>query len=621
VTQYCSGSNAAITNDDGTYTYKIGTVTVAESAKPTTANVTASEGKTEADLKVTIADETTKNAVLDAAANIKIADENKLASTVQSTEAPSADEMEMAVKALTALDDSGVTVTGGEVKVDEGKQVRVVKEAYLDVTVEAYNKTSDTMTVDITPKYNLVATTATTDAKLDDKNSVAFATGKPLTVTGSTTVTVPLPADFAKDAKYDANNETTAYIIHDHNGTKSIYNGTVKRSEDTYTLTFTTNGFSSFTMSMGNPAVAQIGDVNYYSLQDAVNAVQNGETIKLLKNASDATVSKTVYFTLDKAGHEGTISAGGSLRLSQIGDTYNFYSSTSGTVDAGDNKDESANVVDTVVTVNKDGSTTTTVTTSDGTVTTTNEALNGVKTVTVAEPDKDVTATVTLPAGVSKAVVSVPVANVTAGTVAVDENGNVVKLSVPTKDGLSVAVTESTTLTIVDNSRTYSDVADDYWGADYIAFASSHELFKSTGDNVTFEPETQLSRYMLMTILARLDDQDLNDTGATWYEDGMAWAVKNEISDAYNGTRNVTREEMVTMLWRYAGKPAADADGKDVNDFADADSVSEYAKEAMAWAVSVGIINGGDNGIDPQGNAKRSEVAKIMMKYCEVATK
>jgi hypothetical protein len=126
---------------------------------------------------------------------------------------------------------------------------------------------------------------------------------------------------------------------------------------------------------------------------------------------------------------------------------------------------------------------------------------------------------------------------------------------------------------------------------------------------------------MLMTILARLDDQDLNDTGAEWYVDGQTWAKDKGISDGYNGTRNVTREEMVTMLWRYAGKPAADENGKSINDFADADSVMEYAKDAMAWAVSVGIINGGDNGIDPQGDATRAQVAAVMERYCALLTK
>jgi hypothetical protein len=118
-----------------------------------------------------------------------------------------------------------------------------------------------------------------------------------------------------------------------------------------------------------------------------------------------------------------------------------------------------------------------------------------------------------------------------------------------------------------------------------------------------------------------LDDQNLNDTGANWYADGMKWAMETGISDGYNGTRNVTREEMVTMLWRYAGKPEADESGKDISEFADADSVTEYAKEAMAWAVSVGIINGGDNGIDPQGDATRAQVAAVMQRYCALLTK
>jgi hypothetical protein len=260
----------------------------------------------------------------------------------------------------------------------------------------------------------------------------------------------------------------------------------------------------------------------------------------------------------------------------------------------------------------EDGAVTVVETAKDGTVTTTYTAANGVKTVTVAEPGEAVRATVTLPEGVDQAVVVIPVTDITAGTVAVDtETGEIVKLSVPTQDGLAVRVEESVELTLKDNSKSFADVESDYWGADDIEFAVAHELFIGTSDT-TFEPESPMTRQMVMTVLARLDGQD-TDSGETWYEQGMAWAVACGISDGTEGTDNVTREQLVTMLYRYAGEPESE---DSLGAFPDADQVSEYAQKAMSWAVANGVIKGDDGMLDPQGNATRAQVAAILQRYC-----
>jgi hypothetical protein len=107
-------------------------------------------------------------------------------------------------------------------------------------------------------------------------------------------------------------------------------------------------------------------------------------------------------------------------------------------------------------------------------------------------------------------------------------------------------------------------------------------------------------------------------TGSTWYEKGMAWAVEKEISDGTNGTASVTREQLVTMLYRYAGSP--DATGS-LAGFADASSVSAYAKDAMTWAVANGIVTGSNGNLDPQGNASRAQVAAILQRYCALLVK
>jgi hypothetical protein len=222
-----------------------------------------------------------------------------------------------------------------------------------------------------------------------------------------------------------------------------------------------------------------------------------------------------------------------------------------------------------------------------------------------------VTASIVLPEGVKKAVITIPAASVTPGTVAVNaETGEIIILSVPTEGGVAVVVDSNVTVKLVDRSASFEDVPSGYWGADGIAFATAHDLFNGTSAT-TFTPGGDMTRQMLMTVLARLDGVDTS-TGSTWYEAGMAWAVENNISDGTNGEASVTREQLVTMLWRYAGSPAVTGS---LAGFADADSVSAYAKDAMTWAVASGIVSGSNGNLDPQGNASRAQVAAMINRY------
>lgn len=118
---------------------------------------------------------------------------------------------------------------------------------------------------------------------------------------------------------------------------------------------------------------------------------------------------------------------------------------------------------------------------------------------------------------------------------------------------------------------------------------------------------------MLMTVLARYAGQDTSSS-TPWYQAGMDWAKANGVSDGTKPTGNITREQLVTMLYRYAGSPAAD--GK-LDSFSDAASVSSYAVNAMQWAVANGIVNGSNDKLNPQNNATRAEVAAILMRFCE----
>lgn len=226
------------------------------------------------------------------------------------------------------------------------------------------------------------------------------------------------------------------------------------------------------------------------------------------------------------------------------------------------------------------------------------------------------TVTVGLPAN-SSVKVEIPVKDVTPGTVAIivkaDGTETVVKTSLTTENGVSVTLSDGDTVKIVDNSRAFVDVPNSHWGADGIAFASSRELMSGTGDN-TFSPETAMTRGMMVTLLARLDGVDTSK-GGIWYEAGQQWAMESGISDGTDPDQSLTREQLATMLWRYAGQPVVNGD---LNTFTDGDSVSNWAANAMAWAVENGILTGTSvTTLSPQDFATRAQVATIFMRFCE----
>lgn len=326
--------------------------------------------------------------------------------------------------------------------------------------------------------------------------------------------------------------------------------------------------------------------------------------------AGDETADCTVSVTRRSSGGGGSSSGGSSSSNTTTETVTNKDGSKTTTV-----TNKTTGTV-TETTKNTDGSTLVVETRKDGTVTTTDTAANGVKVKTVDEPGEDVTVAVTIPRSVGTATVTIP-ADVDYGMVAVDaDTGEIVRLSVPTEDGMAVKLDGSANLVLVDNAKNFTDTRN-HWAEDAIDFATAHEMFSGTSDT-TFTPDSPMTRAMLMTVLARFDGEDTAG-GSVWYEKGMAWAVANGVSDGSNPNGSITREQFATMLWRYAGRPAVSGS---LAGFTDADRVSSYAIDAMRWAVSTGIIGGMGNGtLAPQGNATRAQVAAILMRFTENLTK
>ena len=159
----------------------------------------------------------------------------------------------------------------------------------------------------------------------------------------------------------------------------------------------------------------------------------------------------------------------------------------------------------------------------------------------------------------------------------------------------------------------FVDVKTGDWFYDYVAYVYSNGLMDGTSAT-TFEPNANMTRAMVWAILARIDGETV--TGEDWIETAREWTMANGVSDGTDADGYVTREQLATMLWRYAGEPDSDYS---LSAFTDAGSVSGYAAAAMAWAVEHGIISGvTDTTLVPQGTATRAQCAAMLMRFAEL---
>lgn len=161
---------------------------------------------------------------------------------------------------------------------------------------------------------------------------------------------------------------------------------------------------------------------------------------------------------------------------------------------------------------------------------------------------------------------------------------------------------------------TFTDVKPTDWYSEAVAYTVEAGLMNGTGGG-KFSPQATTTRGMLMTVLARMDGVDTTG-GADWYTKGMEWAKREGVSDGTNPELPITREQLAAMLYRYAGSPAV---GSYTLNFRDADKVSDWALDAMRWAVKNGVVSGkGNQTLDPTGYATRAEVAQMLYNFSKV---
>ena len=177
----------------------------------------------------------------------------------------------------------------------------------------------------------------------------------------------------------------------------------------------------------------------------------------------------------------------------------------------------------------------------------------------------------------------------------------------------------------------FTDLNPALWYHDGIHFCLENGLMKGVG-NDKFNPGGTTSRGMIVTILYRLEGEpkvtaenpftDVED--GQWYADAVIWAAGNDIVSGYGGGKfgpndNITREQLATILYRYAQSKGQGFEGSwmFLLDYPDASEVSSWADEAMHWMVMNGIINGKDGKLVPGGNASRAEAATMLQRFCE----
>ena len=160
----------------------------------------------------------------------------------------------------------------------------------------------------------------------------------------------------------------------------------------------------------------------------------------------------------------------------------------------------------------------------------------------------------------------------------------------------------------------FKDVPQNSWFASAVQYVTSNSLMNGTS-TTAFSPSANMSRGMLMTVLARYAGES-TEGGTVWYEKGMNWAKNKGISDGSAPNRNITREQLAAMLYRYAGEPDGAAD---LSAYADAGSVSAYAEKAVQWCVRNGILTGKTSStLAPKATATRAECAAMLQRFASL---
>lgn len=226
--------------------------------------------------------------------------------------------------------------------------------------------------------------------------------------------------------------------------------------------------------------------------------------------------------------------------------------------------------------------------------------------------------------------VSANLSNASAGSVITltatpDEGYELLSISVRDADGKPVALDgmkftmpeSSVMVTAVfgQGALPFVDVSVNAWYYESVKAAYEAGLMNGVTDT-EFAPNATLTRAMIWTIIARASGVE-TEGGATWYAKAQEWVVANGVSDGEDPMGNVTREQLVTMLWRLNGSEVMTGY---IGNYIDTGDISEWANNAMLWAVQNGIIEGDENmALAPKADTTRAQAATFFVRYLTVA--
>lgn len=194
---------------------------------------------------------------------------------------------------------------------------------------------------------------------------------------------------------------------------------------------------------------------------------------------------------------------------------------------------------------------------------------------------------------------------------------------------LALSLLPGTALAAGENP--FTDVPASHWAHDDITYVYENDLMNGT-DGSLFSPESTTTRAQVVTVLYRLAGQPAADwanpfwdvPASAWFHDAVTWAWENDITGGVSSTHfgagnAVTREQLATFLYRYAQDQGYDTSARaDLSGYSDAGLVSSYATEALSWANATGLITGTTGTtLSPQGSATRAQVATILSRFCQ----
>lgn len=346
--------------------------------------------------------------------------------------------------------------------------------------------------------------------------------------------------------------------------------------------------FSTFVLNGQLTVAAKIGESEYGTLQEAVNAAKSGDTIVLTQDCDEKISVSGKSVTIDLDGHtydKDKITLGSRCSMSVSDDKITItYSAPSG---GGSSSSSSG----------------------DYTVSVENSK-HGTVTVSPKRADKGDTVTITVKPDNGYELDELTVTDKDGDTVKLQsKGGNKYTFTMP---GSKVTVEATFTLEKEENLP-FADVAEDYWAVEEITWAYENGYMNGVSAE-RFAPGSTVTRQQLWMVLARLTE--FNPSNMT---EAQHWAVESKISDGSNPGGALTRQQMVTILYRWAQQMGYDVSGRaDLSAFPDNASVAAYATEPMTWAIAEGIISGTTEGLlNPAGTATRAQFAVILYRFFE----